>query len=142
MLKQSVRAVAVLFSLITLAASVKAQSSHRFKVNVPFQFVLNGQTLPAGAYLIERLDFSRPNLVTIKNVDSGIVRTVITQRIEKNSPSASSFLVFKEQGGRQYLYQVWNYGALNGGQVPFSLDRRFSDRQREKPALVTLKARQ
>ena len=142
MRKQSVTAVAVLFALITLVASVKAQSSHGFKVNVPFQFVLNGQTLPAGTYLVERLDHSRPNVLTIKNVDTGIVLAVITQRVEKNSPSGSSSLVFKELGGRQYLFQVWNCGALNGGQVPFSLDRKFSDRQREKPALVTLKARQ
>ena len=141
MLRRYVRAVALLITLTTLLTGVKAQSAHRFKVNVPFPFVLNGKTLPAGTYLIERLDLARPNLVTIKNLDSGMVRALITQRIERKSPSASSFLVFKEEGGTQYLFQVWNLGALNGGQVPFSLDRKSSDRQREKSTFVTLKAK-
>lgn len=141
MLKQAISAFAILFSLITFVKGANAQSSHRFKVNVPFEFVLDGHTLPAGPYQVERLDSSRPNLIIIKNVESGIVRTVITQRVEKKGPSAWSSLVFKEQGGQQFLFQVWNYGALNGGLIPFSLDRKFSDGQREKPALVTLKAK-
>ena len=48
MLKQSVRAVVLFFSLITFVVSVNAQSTRKFKVDVPFPFILNGQTLPAG----------------------------------------------------------------------------------------------
>ena len=56
MLKQYVRAVVLFFSLVTSVGSVNAQSTQRFKVDVPFQFILNGQTLTAGKYLIERTD--------------------------------------------------------------------------------------
>lgn len=56
MLKQAVRDVVLFLSLITCVVSVSAQSRHRFTVHVPFQFVLNGQTLTAGEYVIERTD--------------------------------------------------------------------------------------
>ena len=53
MLKQFVVTILLLLSVIALGAnSLDAQSAYRFKVDVPFQFVLNGKTLPAGVYVI------------------------------------------------------------------------------------------
>ena len=71
MLKKSVRGVVLFLSLITWVVSVSAQSRHRFTVDVPFQFVLNGQTLTAGEYVIERTDPAKPNIVTLKRTDGG-----------------------------------------------------------------------
>ena len=139
MLKQSVRAVILFFSLITCLASVNAQSSHRFKVDVPFQFVLNGQTLTAGKYVIERTDAAKPNIVTIKSADGGIVRVIITQRVERDNPSTASSLIFIRREGKHYLFQVWNVGAMNGSEIPSARER--SDWQRKDLTLVTLKAK-
>ena len=140
MLKQSVRAVVLFFSLITSVVSVNAQSTHRFKVDVPFQFILNGQTLPAGNYVIERTDAAKPNIITLTKGDGGIVRLVLTQRVEKDNPSTTSSLIFIRREGKNYLFQVWNIGAMNGSQVPSVYGRERSDRQRKDLTLVTLKA--
>jgi hypothetical protein len=140
MLKQSVRAVVLFFSLITSVVSVNAQSRHRFTVHVPFQFVLNGQTLTAGEYVIERTDPAKPNIVTLKSADSGIVRVIITQRVERDNPSTASSLIFIRREGKHYLFQVWNVGAMNGSEIP-SYERERSDRQRKDLTLVTLRAK-
>jgi hypothetical protein len=140
MLKQSVRAVVLFFSLITSVVSVNAQSRHRFTVHVPFQFVLNGQTLTAGKYFIERTDPAKPNIVTLKSADSGIVRVIITQRVERDNPSTASSLIFIRREGKHYLFQVWNVGAMNGSEIP-SYERERSDRQRKDLTLVTLRAK-
>ena len=136
MLKQS---VVLFFSLITSVVSVNAQSTHRFKVDVPFQFILNGQTLPAGVYVIERTDAAKPNIITLTKADGGIVRLVLTQRVEKDNPSTASSLVFIQREGKLYLFQVWNVGAMNGAQVPSALDKETRDRRRQTLTLVTLK---
>ena len=141
MLKQSVRAVILFFSLITCLASVNAQSNHRFKVDVPFQFVLNGQTLTAGKYVIERTDAAQPNIVTIKRADGGVVRVIITQRVERDNPSTASSLIFIRREGKHYLFQVWNVGAMNGSEIPSVNKRDRRDGQRKDPTLVTLKAK-
>ena len=98
MLKQSVRGVVLFLYLITCVVSVSAQSRHRFTVHVPFQFVLNGQTLTAGEYVIERTDPAKPNIVTLQRADGGIVRVIITQRVERDNPSTESSLIFNSCG--------------------------------------------
>jgi hypothetical protein len=140
MLKQSVRAVILFFSLIMSVVSANAQSTHRFKVDVPFQFILNGQTLPAGNYVIERTDPAKPNIVTLKRADGGVVRVIITQRVERDNPSTASSLIFIRREGKHYLFQVWNVGAMNGSEIP-SYERERSDRQRKDLTLVTLRAK-
>jgi hypothetical protein len=140
MLKHSVRSL-VLFFLITSVASVNAQDAHRFKVDVPFQFVLNGQTLTAGTYTIERTDAAKPNIITLKKVDGGIVRLVLTQRVEKDTPSTASSLIFIRREGKHYLFQVWNVGAMNGSEIPSAYKTEGSDRPGKDLTLVTLKAK-
>jgi hypothetical protein len=140
MLKQSVRAVVLIFSLITSVASVNAQSTQRFKVNVPFQFILNGQTLTAGKYTIERTDPAKPNILTLKSADSRIVRVIITQRVERDNAGTASSLIFIRREGKHYLFQMWNVGALNGSEIPSASERERNDRQRKDLTLMTLKA--
>lgn len=135
------RTVVLLLAFIALVAnSVAAQSSHRFKVDVPFEFVLNGQTLPAGEYVIERTDATRPDIVTLKKKEGGFVRMIITQRVEKDEPSPVSSLIFIRRNGTHYLFQVWNVAAMNGNQIRVPFDKT-NDRQRTNVALVTLKAK-
>ena len=141
MLKQSVRAVVLFFSLITSVVSVNAQSRHRFTVHVPFQFVLNGQTLTAGEYVIERTDPAKPNIVTLKKADGGVVRVIITQPVEREHPSTESSLIFIRRGDRRYLFQVWNVGAMNGSEIPSAYERERNGQQRTDLTLVTLKAK-
>ena len=142
MLKQSLTAVLLLLALITcLANSVNAQSVHRLKINVPFPFILNGQTFPAGRYVIERTDPGRPNLVTVKKADGSIVRMVLTQRVEKDKPNAAASLIFLRREGKHYLSEVWNVGAMNGIQIPLVLDTKPGDQQRKNLTFVTLRAR-
>jgi len=140
MVKPSVRAVVLFFFLITSVASVTGQSTQTLKVDVPFQFILNGQTLTAGTYTIERTDPARPNMITVKKVDGRIVRVVLTQRVERDNPSTASSLIFIRRAGKHYLFQVWTVGAMNGSEVPSAYERERSDRQRKDLTLVTLKA--
>ncbi|HYU78670.1 MAG TPA: hypothetical protein VEK56_06780 [Vicinamibacterales bacterium] len=46
--------------LLSAADTARASTSTVLKANVPFAFEVNGQTLPAGHYLIQREDDSSP----------------------------------------------------------------------------------
>ena len=139
MLKQSITAVLLLFSFTTfLPHSVAAQSVQRFKINVPFSFVLNDKTLPPGRYVIERTDPGRPNIVTLRNAQGNSVRLALTQRVERAEPSTSASLVFIRREGKHYLFQIWNDGAMSGNEIPFAPDTETAGRQH---TLVMLRAR-
>ena len=100
------------------ATRASAQSTRRFIVDIPFQFVIAGRALPAGNYSVERIDPAKPNVVLLKNADNGMVRLFITQRIEKDKPSTDSCLMFKVRSGKFQLFQVWVLGYQDGNQVP------------------------
>ena len=140
MLKRSVTATILFICLTTVASGIaNAQGRDRIEVQIPFSFILREQTLPASKYVVERTDPSRPNILTLRNVDTSIVRVVLAQRVEKDNPSAASSLIFIQREGKLYLFQVWSVGSMNGVQVPSVLDKGTNDRRRQSPTLVTLK---
>jgi len=140
MLKKLVTTIILFISLTTVAPVIaNSQGRDRIEVDIPFSFVLRQRTLPAGKYVMERTDPSRPNILTLTNIDKSVVRVVLAQRIEKNNPSTASSLVFIKREGKLYLFQVWNVGSMNGAQVPSALDKQTNDRRRQTPTLVTLK---
>ena len=119
MRKQSITSIIVLVCVTVIAATtVRAQNARRFLIDIPFQFVITGRTLPAGKYAVERIDPTKPNVVMLKNTGNDIVRLVITQRVEIEEMSTTSSLIFKRRGEEFYLFQIWVMGNSDGNQVP------------------------
>lgn len=140
MLKRSVTATILFICLTVVTPDIaNAQSRDRIEVQIPFSFVLRERTFPGGKYVVERTDPSRPNILTLTNVDKRVVRVVLARRVEKNNPSTASSLVFINRDGKLYLFQIWKVGSMNGAQVPSALDKRTNDRRRQSLTLVTLK---
>ena len=87
MLKRSVTATILFVCLTTIAPGIaNAQGRDRIEVHIPFSFILKERTLPAGKYVVERTDPSRPNILTLTNINKGIVRVMLMERVEKNNP--------------------------------------------------------
>jgi hypothetical protein len=140
MLKRSVTATFLFICLTTIAPAIaNAQGRDRLEVQIPFSFILRERTLPAGKYVVERIDPGRPNILTLTNVEKSVVRVLLAQRVEKNKPSTASSLVFIKREGKLYLFQVWNEGSMNGAEVLSALDKRSNDRRQESPTFVTLR---
>jgi hypothetical protein len=140
MRKQSITSIMILVCLLAVVATtVKAQSFQRFEVHIPFQFVLSGRTLPAGKYVVERVDPAKQNVLMLKNTDEGTRLLTLVQRVEKENPSEASSLVFLRREGRYYLFQIWPNGDSNGNQVPLT-DEVRRDRKSNNSSLVQLRA--
>ena len=121
--------------------AVNAQEAHRFEVDIPFSFFLQDRECPAGKYRIERIDPTKPNLLMLKNADVQLTRLVLTQRVEQESPSTTTYLLFKRREERLYLFQVWTTGSLNGLQIPSLDEKDRHDRGTERTAVVRLNAK-
>lgn len=104
-------------SVISLVA-VNAQGTNRFAVDVPFSFVLEGKTLPAGRYELGRIDQAKPNLLMFKNTDARMLKLLLTQRAQKEAPSTETYLLFRRLGGKLYLAEIWTKGDMNGIRIP------------------------
>lgn len=139
---QSFKLITVAICLMAFSAvTVSAQNSHRFEIDVPFEFVISGRTLPAGRYLIDRMDPNQPNILMFKNKKRGIARLLIMQRIESEHPSDASCLVFIRRDDKFYLFRVWAVGERNGNEIPSMTESHKAYPDGKNSTLVRLKSR-
>lgn len=140
--KHIIIVVLMLTAVFSVSATMaEAQTGHRFLIDVPFDFIVAGRSLPAGKYTVGRFDPSKPNALMIKSVDNRTVRVFLAQRVVgEDQPTTTSSLVFKVREGKLFLYQVWASEAKDGSQVPLADKNDKRDQYGNNSALVTLRA--
>jgi hypothetical protein len=116
MKKQALTLIGVL-SLLLAAGSAFAQSVE-VRANVPFDFVVNHTTLPAGRYAVTSVGAGNVALM-IRGFDKGVM---VSNAIPAEAASAShrGKLVFRCYGDRCYLAQIWTEGSDRGRMLPKS----------------------
>jgi hypothetical protein len=109
-------AVVVLLALIMVGESL-AQTL-RVKADIPFEFIVNGSTLPAGQYTIQSFGSvdGRTLLVgSAGNHKSAIVNAI---GVESKKMAGETKLMFHRYGDRYFLTQVWVAGSEHGQELP------------------------
>jgi hypothetical protein len=117
--------------LAALAVPLLAQTI-RLTANVPFEFVVNNRTLPAGEYSFTR--DSSPLVVMIRNANehAGVLSMVMPEALNSSSQSSPANLVFHRYGDKYFLSQI-NDGYVDVG---FSLPESRTERELEKTASI------
>ena len=118
MKKQLLTLVAVL-SLVLMAGAAQAQTIS-VKADVPFNFQINKQEMPKGAYSVQSLRGSSSHALVLKNEDGGETQIVLANSIEIADPSSQTKLVFNRYGDEYFLAQVWVEGHTLGHQFSMS----------------------
>jgi hypothetical protein len=91
---------------VLLAAPVSAQTLS-LRASVPFDFVVNGHTLPAGDYLISQVNAER--FLTVRNVSGGATPIVVTISVPGTTAAAGeASLTFHRYGSDYFLAQIWD----------------------------------
>jgi hypothetical protein len=87
-------------------------------VNVPFQFVVEGTTLPAGSYVLTNPSNGNTNEVEIRNGSGKSAAIVETEPLYpgKNSPGKPD-LVFERIKGTEYLAEIWADPGSTGNEI-------------------------
>ena len=105
---------AALALLMTTAASAQTIA---LKVNVPFSFIINRATLPAGEYSVDSVDDPGGTLA-IRSLTSNTSNLVISNSCQSLKPVGRTKLVFHRYGDRYFLSQVWIEGMNSGHELP------------------------
>ena len=98
-----------LFAASTVAAggNLSAQN-HMVKANIPFDFTVNNDVLPAGTYTISSLS---PSAVQVRNVNGHVAELSLVQNDDKRS--ATPVLVFQRYGNQYFLHEILAANAMN-----------------------------
>ena len=114
------------FAMIVMVGAAHGQSlGTKMRINIPFDFTVGNNKLPAGEYAIGRAQPSSGDTVllitNVKEVANLLPLTNAAQRVE---PKDADTLVFHRYGDQYFLFQVWPAGATVGRVIPTSRSER------------------
>jgi hypothetical protein len=115
MKKSYLTAVLTLTCLLGLGISARAQDTKGVRVNVPFEFVAGGATLPAGTYTIGRLSVDASSGIAIRGYGNGAL--VLPIAVDE-TPSGRPKLSFEQIGGKHFLSEAETPGGVYSFVVP------------------------
>jgi hypothetical protein len=105
----------LVLTIIALPGFLSAQSRMVIKADVPFQYVVNGKTMPAGECTIKVTGDGH----TILAIESGNEHLfALPNAAESFQPSAETSLVFHKYGDRYFLASINRAGEQRGYELP------------------------
>jgi hypothetical protein len=100
-----IRILSAVFGLAALAITAKGQAVDHLVVNIPYEFVVAGKTLPAGTYRVSRINDKDERQLIISSFENREAVMVISNEvspIHTESPSLS----FEQAGGEYFLSKI------------------------------------
>jgi len=111
-------------SIIGLAPAARA-ASLQITANIPFDFVVNNQKLPAGEYDLKSLS---QGAILLQNEDRRQAAITLVHSAESSVNPEGAKLVFNKYGDQYFLSQVWPGFSESGLQLPASrLEREVTN---------------
>jgi hypothetical protein len=113
------QAVTLLFLLMTVALTglVNAQTSTMIKAQVPFEFVENGKTMPAGECIVAVVVSNGRTVLSIRSGNQHVYE--FPDADESMNASRETALVFHQYGGQYFLAGIKRDGKI-GYHLPIS----------------------
>jgi len=120
-----------------MSVSAIADETNAIKANVPFDFMVGNQSVPAGEYIFAQN--GSWNMIQISSWDTRTVLRVLRHPAGNNMTSSPYALVFNKYGNRYFLKQVWAGNGVMGVQFPTSRAEK-EEMALRAPAKTTLVA--
>ena len=136
-MKKHAAVTLLILALVALPGLVNAQSRHTIKADVPFEYVANGKTMPAGECTIELRGDSQ-NILWISVGDQHLF--AVPNSTESLKPSDQTKLVFNVYGDRYFLSEISREGESRGYELPMSKLEKELRAQNVTKTSVTLVA--
>jgi hypothetical protein len=123
----------------TSSAQAQSLSTGKLVANIPFEFNVGSQTLPAGEYTVRNIAQAAANQVLQLRSRDGKVSAIVQTRGVISGTQESSKLVFQRSGDRYYFAQAWMQGDRNGlGTARPRAEREMSESLARMPKTRTV----
>jgi len=121
-----------------MATAVVAQTSQELVANIPFNFTVCREQMPAGKYKVRPISSANPRALLIASEDNRSVEIVCTRDVQAQKRAGAAKLIFNRYGDQYFLSELWVQGEMTGSQLVKSEQEEalLKGRKREK---VTVK---
>lgn len=118
------------------AASARAQN---VRAQIPFDFYVNNQKLPAGDYSISRVSELNSDLLQVRKRDGTAQSLIAVMRTDTPLGSKQNVLVFNRYGDRYFFSQIrvpWVINAeVRKSKIEIQLAKKAAEMKRQNVAL-------
>jgi hypothetical protein len=108
-------ATLLVLTLLAVPGFINAQSRQVIKAQVPFEFIVNGNILPAGECVIEA---QGDGLIHLQVISGSRRVFVVPSATESLNAAAESKMVFHRYGDRYFLSTIRREGNNRGYELP------------------------
>jgi hypothetical protein len=105
MKKLYMRILIALIGVAGMGVSAKGQAVDQIVVNVPYEFVVAGKTLPAGSYKVNRVSDSNLGALVLTNFENRASAMVLATEVKSNVTEKSS-VSFEQVGEEHFINKV------------------------------------
>jgi hypothetical protein len=130
-----IAAIALFVVASFLTAGKAIAQDHAVQATVPFNFTINGTTLPAGNYTLGS-DISSPHLLKITDRQKGAHAMVMTQPSSAGNQQAN-VLVFHRYGNEYFLSEIRSDASSMYVRIPTSKQEKRAKAETEEAGLRT-----
>jgi len=106
MKKHCVRILSAFFGLAALALTAKAEPVDQIVVNIPYEFVVSGKTLPAGTYRVNRISDNNERGLLISSFENGAAVMVFSSEVADKTRPEQPSLTFEQVGDQHLLSKI------------------------------------
>ena len=100
-----VRFLSAFFGLAALAAATRAQAVDQIIVNIPYDFVVAGKTLPAGTYRVNRVNDRDINELSITSFENRTGALLVSSEVSATTENKAA-LSFQHIGDQYFLSKI------------------------------------
>jgi hypothetical protein len=93
-------------ALLVAACLPAAAQTQQLRLNIPFDFIVKGKTLPAGHYVAKRLGTIDDGVWTLESDQAAAM--FLTNPVESPKVSHNLSLIFLKSGDQYSLLQIWD----------------------------------
>ena len=109
---------AILIAVLLPATSTRTSAQNREMVaDVPFNFTVCTQTMPAGKYKVRPMTSATTNLLLVRSEDGQFAEITCTRDVQGSKRASEGKLIFNRYGNQYFLTELWFSGDLTGNQV-------------------------
>jgi hypothetical protein len=105
MRKQYLRIVIALIGFAGLGITAKAQAVDQTVVNIPFEFVVAGKTLPAGNYRVNRVSDTDSRILVLSSFENKVSAVLLPTEVA-NSLEDKPEVTFEQVGDQHLLSKI------------------------------------
>jgi len=122
--------VGLIISFVLVAGSTAAygQGSKRQVADIPFQFQVGNETLPAGQYSVAASSSGETLRISSSSSNATVFR--LSSPLSRLETSTRGTLVFHQYGGEYFLSEVWSAGYASGRRLAKSGRERALEQDR------------